>query len=160
MLWDFKPQFKINFILKRTSAPLYDPEGHCDLSAPLWETLKKMTVASGFAHLWWVSQLLTAYMQIRDAEEGNQQRQSGYSDDRSWAKSGESGGCRRHFSQTIPQSKMSLGDWEWGDVHVQQSCPTLRDPHGLYSPWNSLGQNTGVGNHPFSRRSSQPRDQT
>ena len=26
-----------------------------------------------------------------------------------------------------------------------QSCPTLCDPHGLYSPWNSLGQNTGVG---------------
>ena len=27
---------------------------------------------------------------------------------------------------------------------VAQSCPTLR-PHGLYSSWNSLGQNTGVG---------------
>ena len=25
------------------------------------------------------------------------------------------------------------------------SCLTLRDPHGLYSPWNSPGQNTGVG---------------
>ena len=24
-------------------------------------------------------------------------------------------------------------------------CPTLR-PHGLYSPWNSPGQNTGLGN--------------
>ena len=22
-------------------------------------------------------------------------------------------------------------------------------PHGLYSPWSSLGQNTGVGNLPF-----------
>ena len=29
-------------------------------------------------------------------------------------------------------------------VKVAQSCPTLR-PHGLYSPWNSPGQNTGVG---------------
>ena len=29
---------------------------------------------------------------------------------------------------------------------------------GLYSPWNSLGQNIGVGAFPFSRRSSQPRD--
>ena len=29
-------------------------------------------------------------------------------------------------------------------VKVTQSCPTLR-PHGLYSPWNSPGQNTGVG---------------
>ena len=27
---------------------------------------------------------------------------------------------------------------------VTQSCPTLQ-PHGLYSPWNSPGQNTGVG---------------
>ena len=27
---------------------------------------------------------------------------------------------------------------------VTQLCPTLR-PHGLFRPWNSLGQNTGVG---------------
>ena len=31
-------------------------------------------------------------------------------------------------------------------VKVAQLCPTLR-PHGLYSPWNSLGQNTGVGSY-------------
>ena len=30
-------------------------------------------------------------------------------------------------------------------VKVSQSCPTLCDPHGLYSPWNSVGQNTGMG---------------
>ena len=30
-------------------------------------------------------------------------------------------------------------------VEVAQSCPTLCDPHGLYSPWSSPGQNTGVG---------------
>ena len=30
-------------------------------------------------------------------------------------------------------------------VKVAQSCPTLWDPHGVYSPWNSPGQNTGVG---------------
>ena len=30
----------------------------------------------------------------------------------------------------------------------------------VYSPWNSPGQNTGVGSFPFSRGSSQPRDQT
>jgi len=30
-------------------------------------------------------------------------------------------------------------------VSVAQSCPTLWDPHGLYSPWNSPGQNVGVG---------------
>ena len=29
-------------------------------------------------------------------------------------------------------------------VEVAQSCPTLQ-PHGLYSPWNSLDQNSGVG---------------
>ena len=29
-------------------------------------------------------------------------------------------------------------------VEVTQSCPTLR-PQGLYSPWNSPGQNTGGG---------------
>ena len=32
--------------------------------------------------------------------------------------------------------------------------------HGLYSPLNSPGQNTGVGSLPFSRGSSQPRDWT
>ena len=36
------------------------------------------------------------------------------------------------------------------EVKVAQSCPTLCNRgvawlHGLYSPWNSLGQNTGVG---------------
>ena len=30
------------------------------------------------------------------------------------------------------------------EVKVAQLCPTLR-PHGLYSPWDSSGQNTGVG---------------
>ena len=30
-------------------------------------------------------------------------------------------------------------------VKVTQSCPTLLRHHGLYSPWNSLGQNAGVG---------------
>ena len=30
-------------------------------------------------------------------------------------------------------------------MKVAQSCPTLLQPHGLYSPWNSPGQNTGVG---------------
>ena len=33
-------------------------------------------------------------------------------------------------------------------------------PHGLYSPWNSSGQNTGVLCHSLSRGSSQPRDWT
>ena len=40
---------------------------------------------------------------------------------------------------------------QWGlqvSVQVAQSCLTLRS-HGLYSPWNSPGQNTGVGSLSF-----------
>ena len=47
---------------------------------------------------------------------------------------------------------------EWSE-----SCSVVSDSlrsHGLCSPWNSLGQNTGVGNCSFSRGSSQPRDRT
>ena len=32
-----------------------------------------------------------------------------------------------------------------GEVKVTQLCPTLCDPHGLYSPWNPPGQDTDVG---------------
>ena len=31
------------------------------------------------------------------------------------------------------------------EVKFTQSCLTLCDPHGLYSPWNSPGPITGVG---------------
>ena len=34
--------------------------------------------------------------------------------------------------------------WLRVEVKVTQLCPTLW-PHGLYSPWNSPGQNTGLG---------------
>ena len=44
-------------------------------------------------------------------------------------------------------------------VEVSQLCLTLW-PNGLYSPWNSLGQNTGVEAFPFSSEYSQPRDLT
>ena len=46
-------------------------------------------------------------------------------------------------------------------LKVIQSClwDSLR-PHRLYSPWNSPGQNTGVGTFPLSRGSSPPRDRT
>ena len=49
---------------------------------------------------------------------------------------------------------------------VAQSCPTLCDPMDYTAcqaplcPWASPGKNTGVGCIPFSRGSSQPRDQT
>ena len=44
-------------------------------------------------------------------------------------------------------------------VKVAQLCQTLRH-HGLYSSWNSPGQNTGVGSLFFSRGFSQPKDRT
>ena len=44
-------------------------------------------------------------------------------------------------------------------VKVAQLYPTLL-LHGLYSPWNPPGQNTGDIAFPFSGGSSQPRDQT
>ena len=34
-------------------------------------------------------------------------------------------------------------------VKVTQSCPTLLQHHGLYSPWNSPGQNARVGSLSF-----------
>ena len=46
---------------------------------------------------------------------------------------------------------------------VSESCLVVSDsllPHGLYSPWNSPGQSTGVVAFPFSSGFSQPRDQT
>ena len=49
------------------------------------------------------------------------------------------------FLSTSPacptHSKVSV---QFLKVKVAQLCQTLR-PHGLYSPWNSSGQNTGVG---------------
>ena len=47
---------------------------------------------------------------------------------------------------------------KWSESHSVISN-SLR-PYGLYSPWNSPGQNTGVGSLSFSRESSQPSDQT
>ena len=49
-------------------------------------------------------------------------------------------GSQRHVSlepSSPPHVESEL------EVKVSQSCPTLCDP--LYSPWNSPGQNTGVG---------------
>ena len=45
-------------------------------------------------------------------------------------------------------------------VKVAQSCSTLCDPMDLYSPWNSAGQNTGVGSLSLPQGIFQPRDQT
>ena len=56
-------------------------------------------------------------------------------------------------SQVMPQASKVK-------VKVDQLCLTLCKPHELHSSWNSSGQNTGVGSLPFSRGSSQPRNQT
>ena len=48
-----------------------------------------------------------------------------------------------------------------GILPIRESRSVMSDslqPHGLYSPWYSAGQNTGVGSLPFFP-SSQPRDQ-
>ena len=41
-------------------------------------------------------------------------------------------------------------------VKVAQSCWTLR-PHGLYSPWSSSGQNTGVDSRDLPNPGMEPR---
>ena len=43
-------------------------------------------------------------------------------------------------------------------MKVAQSCLTLCDPQGLYSAWNSSGQNTGVGS--ISNPGIEPRSPT
>ena len=43
-----------------------------------------------------------------------------------------------------PNILLQLSRSQHGDVQVARSCPTLQ-PHGLTSPWNSPGQNPGVG---------------
>ena len=50
------------------------------------------------------------------------------------------------FSSTVGETQFfSAAFLSWNvKVKVAHSCPTLR-PHGLYSPWNSPGQNTRVG---------------
>ena len=60
-----------------------------------------------------------------------------------------------HRPQRIIILIRSLKEWK-GKWDMSNS---LR-PHGLYSPWDSPGQNTGVGSLSFSRGSSQPRDRT
>ena len=45
----------------------------------------------------------------------------------------------------------------------RESCSVMYDslqPHELFSPWNSLGQNTGVGSLSLLQGIFQPRDQT
>ena len=47
----------------------------------------------------------------------------------------------RHWK--VPTSALSFTE-KWSEMKVAQLHMTLR-PHGWYSPWNSPGQNTGMG---------------
>ena len=52
--------------------------------------------------------------------------------------------------QSIQELEMvrSLKDFLSGEVKWSESCSVISDflrPHGLYGPWNSLGQNIGLG---------------
>ena len=46
------------------------------------------------------------------------------------------------------------------EVKVAQLCPCSLQSYGLYSPWNSPGQNIGVGSLSLLHGSSHPKDQT
>ena len=73
-----------------------------------------------------------------------------------------------------PGGLLSMGSHrvghDWSDLaavaaaaYSGENCSVVSDslqPHGLYSPWNSPGQNPGVGGIFLSRGSSQPRDLT
>ena len=54
--------------------------------------------------------------------------------------------CRvRYDLVTEQQQPLVITSASLLSVKVTQSCPTLCDLHGLYSPWNSPSQNTAVG---------------
>ena len=50
--------------------------------------------------------------------------------------------------------------WPYNIASESHSVSNSLPPHGLYSPWNSTGQNMEWVAFPFSKRSSQPRGQT
>ena len=69
-----------------------------------------------------------------------------------------------HVNQRTETAYTPLGNRRMRQEGDSESRSVLSDSlwaHGLYSPWNSLGQNTGVVvAFSFSRGSSQPRDRT
>ena len=65
----------------------------------------------------------------------------------------------KEFFRVIAPIHTPLAVWKWKSEKFWVVSDSLW-PHRLYSPWNSSGQNTGVVAIPFSRESSQPRDQT
>ena len=56
---------------------------------------------------------------------------------------------------------MKISKYTW--IIMNESLPFVSNslrPHGLYSPWNSPGQNTGVGSLSLLQGIFQPRDRT
>ena len=54
---------------------------------------------------------------------------------------------RLAFNTRISFHLVGCLPWKWS-CHGSESCSVMSNslwPHGLYSPWNSPGQNTGVG---------------
>ena len=54
---------------------------------------------------------------------------------------------RSNGTKESPFGNLQRGSWFWQKSagKNKKSCLTVRQPHGLYSPWNSPSQNTGVG---------------
>ena len=65
-----------------------------------------------------------------------------------------------HATLSLPHSPPNLVNKYLSDWKSLSHVQLFVTPYRLYSPWNSPGQDTGVGSFPFSRGSSQPRDQT
>ena len=57
-------------------------------------------------------------------------------------------------SDTTEQLSLSQGTSTNGQVESERRSVVSHSlqPHGLYSPWNSPGQNTGVGSHSLLHR--------
>ena len=50
------------------------------------------------------------------------------------------------YRQTFSQEEgIWAPSWKWSESESHSVVSNSLRPHGLYSPWNSLGQNTGVG---------------
>ena len=67
------------------------------------------------------------------------------------------------FSSVFPKTVFTILGSLWSEVKWSESSLVMSNslwPLGLFSPWNSPGQNTGVGHHPLLQGISQSRDRT
>ena len=73
--------------------------------------------------------------------------------------------CRKNVRQKISSKFLSgLGKWvrhwEWSESESPSIMSDSLQPRGLYSPWNSLSKNTGVGSLSLLQGIFPPRDRT